>query len=416
MRQQGSAALDTLAKRRGAGNAAGEFTRVDHEVAVIGGGILGVGAAQACAAAGYRCVVVEQSDWAAGTSSRSSKLIHGGLRYLETGQLSLVRESLRERAILLKIAPHLVHPLAFRIPVYRSTRRRPLTLAAGLGLYALLAGMTRLARFSATVPGRMPASLRRAGLKPEGLQTVFRYFDAQTDDVQLTRAVLHSAQSLGVDARCPSRLVAAEREEAGYRITLDEGGERRELRCAYVVNAGGPWINEVLTCISPTAAHRPIDRVLGSHLVLEEAVHDEGFYLESPIDQRAVFVLPWQGRTLLGTTERPFDGDPAQISVNVNDRAYLLDTLRHYFPDLRPRIHREFAGVRVLPQGDGRAFQRPRDCVFHVDPAHPRLLSLYGGKLTGYRHTGQDVVAKVRQVLGARTPVADTATLRLPQP
>src|SRR5436190_13077564 len=137
---------------------------VDHEVAIIGGGILGVGAAQACAAAGYSCVVIEQTDWAAGTSSRSSKLVHGGLRYLETGQLHLVRESLKERAILLRIAPQLVHPLAFRIPVYRTTTRRPATLAAGLGLYAVLAGMTRPARFSATLPGRMPAALRRAGL------------------------------------------------------------------------------------------------------------------------------------------------------------------------------------------------------------------------------------------------------------
>jgi glycerol-3-phosphate dehydrogenase len=386
---------------------------VDFEVAVIGGGILGVGAAQACAAAGYSCVVVEQTDWAAGTSSRSSKLIHGGLRYLETGQLHLVRESLRERAILLKIAPQLVHPLAFRIPVYTATTRRPATLAAGLGLYAMLAGLTPLARFSATFPGRMPAKLRDAGLKEEGLRTVFRYFDAQTDDVQLTHAVLRSAQALGVEARCPSKLVAAEREGKGYKLTLDEGGQCRELRCAYVVNAGGPWINEVLDCVTPTATQRDIDRVLGSHLVLEEAVYDEALYLESPLDQRAVFVLPWQGRTLLGTTERPFDGDLARIAVNVNDRAYLLETLHHYFPDARPRIFHEFAGVRVLPRGDGRAFQRPRDCVFHVDPAHPRLLSLYGGKLTGYRSTGDDVVAKVRQALGKRTRVADTAKLVL---
>jgi glycerol-3-phosphate dehydrogenase len=387
---------------------------VDHEVAVIGGGILGVGAAQACAAAGYSCVVVEQNDWASGTSSRSSKLIHGGLRYLETGQLSLVRESLKERAILLKIAPHLVHPLAFRIPVYATTKRRPATLAAGLGLYAVLAGLTTLARFSAT--WHMPSALRRAGLKAEGLQAVFRYFDAQTDDVQLTRAVLRSAQALGVEARCPARLVAAEREEGGYKLTLDEGGQRRELRCAYLVNAGGPWINDVLGCVAPTATHRRIDRVLGSHLVLEERLYDEALYLESPTDQRAVFVLPWQGRTMVGTTERPFEGDPATASVNADDRAYLLATLRHYFPHERPRIHREFAGVRVLPHGDGRAFQRPRDCVFHVDETHSRLVSLYGGKLTGYRHTGQDVVAKVRQALGPRKPVANTATLRLPDP
>ena len=386
---------------------------MDHEVAVIGGGILGVGAAQACAAAGYSCVVIEQSDWAAGTSSRSSKLIHGGLRYLDTGQLDLVRESLRERAILLRIAPQLVHPLAFRIPVYAETTRRPMTLAAGLGLYAMLAGLTTLARFSVSM--HTPAALRRAGLKTQGLQAVFRYFDAQTDDAQLTRAVLRSAQSLGVEARCPAKLVGAERKDDGYELTIEEGRHTRELRCGYLVNAAGPWINEVLGLVSPTTTRRNIDRVLGSHLVLEGQLHDEAFYLESPVDQRAVFVLPWHGKhTLLGTTERPFEGDPAQAAVSAADREYLLATLRHYFPKLQPRIHREFAGVRVLPHGDGRAFQRPRDCVFHVDVQHPALLSLYGGKLTGYRHTGQDVVAKVRQALGRRTPVADTSTLRLP--
>ena len=174
-------------------------SRADYEVAIVGGGILGVGAAQACAAAGYRCVIIEQTDWAAGTSSRSSKLIHGGLRYLETGQLSLMRDSLRERAILLRVAPGLVKPLAFLIPVYAETRRRPWQLALGLGLYAVLAGWTRLARFRKFSPRRLPASLRETGLKTDGLQTVFSYWDAQTDDVQLTRAVLQSARSLGVE-------------------------------------------------------------------------------------------------------------------------------------------------------------------------------------------------------------------------
>jgi glycerol-3-phosphate dehydrogenase len=383
----------------------------DVEVAVVGGGILGVGAAQACAAAGYSCAVVEQTGWAAGTSSRSSKLIHGGLRYLETKQFELVRESLAERAILLRIAPELVKPLAFNIPVYPATTRRPWQLWAGLGLYGVLAGFTALARFGT----RSPRALARTGLEQDGLQRVFRYWDAQTDDARLTRAVLASARALGVEAICPATLVAAEREDTGYRLRLDGQGGTRELRCGYLVNAGGPWVNEVVARIAPVATQRNIDRVLGSHLVLEGRLHDEAFYLESPVDRRAVFVLPWHdGTTLLGTTERPFEGDPAQAAVNADDRAYLLATLRHYFPAERPRIVREFAGVRVLPHGDGRAFQRPRDCVFHVDAAHPNLVSLYGGKLTGYRHTGQDVVAKVRQALGPRPHRADTATLRLP--
>lgn len=386
----------------------------DYEVAVVGGGILGVGAAQACAAAGYRCVIIEQTDWAAGTSSKSSKLIHGGLRYLETGQLSLVRESLRERAILLRIAPDLVKPLAFLIPVYATTRRRPWELFAGLSLYALLAGWTRLAQFGRYSSTRLPDGLQAAGLKIDGLRTVFRYWDAQTDDARLTRAVLQSARELGVDARCPAQFRAAERGDSGYRLQVTDAIGGSEIRCDYLVNAGGPWINDVLARITPTASHRVIDRILGSHLILEPALHPEAFYLESPIDQRAVFVLPWQGRTLIGTTESPFDGDPQRASVSEADRDYLLSTLRHYFPGFAPRIVGEFAGLRVLPHGDGRAFTRPRDCVFHWDHDHPRLLSLYGGKLTGYRQTGQDVVAKVEKALGKRTPKADTATLRLP--
>jgi glycerol-3-phosphate dehydrogenase len=387
----------------------------DYEVAIVGGGILGVGAAQACAAAGYRCVLVERTDWASGTSSRSSKLIHGGLRYLETGQLSLVRESLTERAILLRIAPHLVKPLSFLIPVYDTTKRTPWELTAGLGLYALLAGWTPLARFQSYAPEDAPEALLQRGLKADGLLRVLRYWDAQTDDARLTRSVLASAQHLGVDAVCPARFLRAERRGAGYRLTLEAEGDEQKVDCDYLVNAAGPWVNEILAGIVPAPTFRNIDRVLGSHLVLEPRVHDEALYVESPADQRAVFVLPWKdGRTLLGTTERKFDGDPAQAAVSDAERDYLLATLRHYFPDVEPRVVAEFAGVRVLPHGDGRAFTRPRDCVFHRDPAHPNLLSLYGGKLTGYRHTGQDVVAIVKQSLGTRDAKADTATLALP--
>lgn len=386
----------------------------DHEVAVVGGGILGAGAAQACAAAGYDCVLLERTAWAAGTSSRSSKLIHGGLRYLESGQVTLVRESLRERATLLRIAPELVHPLAFHIPVYTSTRRRPWELRAGLTMYAVLAGWTPLARFEALSPRRLPDAMRTSGLRTEGLQALFRYHDAQTDDARLTRAVVASARSLGAIAHCPAELVAAERGDDGYVLSVDGGTGSRTLRCRYLVVATGPWIDGTLAAIAPTATRRPIDRVLGSHLVLAESLHPDAFYLESPIDGRAVFALPWKGGTLLGTTERAFAGDPAEASVADGDREYLLATLKHYFPRSKPTVTGSFAGVRVLPHGDDRAFNRPRDCVFHVDPVHPRLLGLYGGKLTGYRHTGQDVVAKVKQALGARSAKADTGTLRLP--
>ena len=303
--------------------------------------------------------------------------------------------------------------MTFLIPVYDDTRRGRWELTAGLALYALLAGWTRLSRFARFSPRRLSPSLLATGLKTAGLKSVFRYWDAQTDDAMLTRAVLKSAQALGAQALCPAQMVSAERLERGYRLRISQPAGALELHCDYLINAGGPWVNEVLARVTPEASHRRIDRILGSHLVLEPALHDEAFYLESPIDQRAIFVLPWHGRTLLGTTERTFEGRPEDASVSSEDRDYLLANLHHYFPAYTPRIVSEFAGVRVLPHGDGRAFTRPRDCVFHWDDRHPHLLSLYGGKLTGYRNTGADVVAKVSQALGPREGKADTATLPL---
>lgn len=386
----------------------------DFDVVVIGGGIVGTGAAQACAAAGYRCLVIERSAWAGGTSSKSSKLIHGGLRYLETAQLALVRESLRERAILLRIAPELVKPLPFLVPIYADSRRRPWQLNAGLSLYALLSGWTRLANFGSYSPDAASHLLGDSGLRREGLQRVFRYWDAQTDDARLTRAVLASARDLGADAWCPAELRSAERMPAGYRLRIHHAGNEQTVNCNYLVNASGAWTTQVLERIQPALPRPAVDQVLGSHLVLDTRLSERAFYLESPRDGRAVFALPWQGRTLLGTTEHRYLGDPDRVSPPLADEGYLLGVLAHYFPDCQAAVVERFAGLRVLPHGDGNAFRRPRDCVLHRDRDHPRLLSLSGGKLTGYRRIGERIAAHVRTALGPRTALADTATLALP--
>jgi glycerol-3-phosphate dehydrogenase len=189
---------------------------MQYDIVVIGAGIQGVGVAQAAAAAGYSVLVLEQSGIAAGTSSKSSKLIHGGLRYLETGQLGLVRESLRERALLLKLAPELVKLRHLHIPIYRTSSRSAFTIAAGLSLYKLLSGMSEDTRFR---------RLRRSewqsldGLKTEGLQQVFRYAEAQTDDAGLTEAVMHSAQQLGAELQMPARFEAAVIGDDGCRAS-----------------------------------------------------------------------------------------------------------------------------------------------------------------------------------------------------
>ncbi len=387
-----------------------------YEVTVIGGGIHGAGVAQAAAAAGYRTLIIEQRDWAAETSSRSSKLLHGGLRYLETAQFGLVRESLRERNLLLQLAPTLAHPLRFNIPVYRDTRRRPWQLVLGLSLYALLSGLSSLSRFSI-------ARSAHAALRTQGLQKVFRYWDGQTDDVQLTRAVIRSAQENGAELLCPAKLLQAQQQADGYLLTVQEGRAAddaeqplpsRQLQTDYLVNCSGPWINQVLGLVAPLPQQRNCELVKGSHLVIREKISSEAFYLEAPADGRAIFLLPWGENSLLGTTEQPFRGDdPQAVAVSPQERAYLLETAHHYFPTSNFTVMDEFAGLRVLPSGDNRAFERPRDCVLHSDPMHPALLSLYGGKLTTYRKTADKVLQQIRQQLGPRPSRVTTDKLPL---
>ncbi|MDX1388052.1 MAG: FAD-dependent oxidoreductase, partial [Acidobacteriota bacterium] len=250
----------------------------DADIIVVGGGIHGVGVAQAAAAAGHGVLLLEKEDFAAGTSSRSSKLIHGGLRYLETAQINLVQESLAERRILLRIAPSLVRLVPFYIPVYRETSRRPWQIRIGLSLYALLGRLTETSRF-----GTLPRSEWDGldGLRTAGLQTVFRYWDAQTDDELLTRAVARSAVALGARVLLRSSFVSAVREDDGYRMTVETEGRRRELRCRAVVNAAGPWANRVLDAVTPRPRKLDIDLVQGAHIVLGGSIREGVYYCEA---------------------------------------------------------------------------------------------------------------------------------------
>lgn len=383
-----------------------------YDIAVIGGGIHGAGVAQAAAAAGYTVVVLEQKSIAGGTSSRSSKLIHGGLRYLANGQLRLVRECLRERALLLKLAPDLVQLMPFYIPVYPTTRRRPWALALGLSLYGVLAGCAPGAGFC-RVPRQNWSTLD--GLVTTGLQAVFQYWDAQTDDARLTRAVMHSAQQLGADVQWPAQLIAAQRHEEGWHLDYRQGTATHSLHAATLVNAAGPWVNEVMHCLTPTPTTVAVDLVQGTHLVLDAPRRAGIYYVEAPQDGRAVFVMPWRGKTLLGTTETLFSGAPEAVRVLPAERDYLLTVAAHYFPALvAAREIESFAGLRVLPRGATAAHARPRETVLQRTPTtRPHLITIYGGKLTAYRATAARVIAALQNTLPPRSRCADTATLPL---
>lgn len=384
-----------------------------YDLVVIGAGIQGAGVAQAAAAAGHSVLVLEQYGVAAGTSSKSSKLIHGGLRYLETAQFGLVRESLRERSLLLKLAPDLVKMQPLHIPVYGSSSRSSFTIGAGLWLYKLLAGFKREASF-----GRLPRAewAELEGLKTDGLRQVFRYSEAQTNDSQLTQAVLASAQSLGTEVHMPARFLAAECNTDGCQIEYNYQGKRQTVEAKVLVNCAGPWVEQVLSRISPRQVGPMIELVQGSHLLLPPLIKQR-FYLEAPSDRRAIFALPWEGKLLLGTTERLHKGAPEQAQCHPSERHYLLETLRHYFPDLElpdEESIESFAGLRVLPRTGQSAFKRSREVLFHTDnPDRPRVLSLMGGKLTTYRATALQALARLRHSLPERQKRADTAELPL---
>jgi glycerol-3-phosphate dehydrogenase len=385
-----------------------------YDIAIIGGGIHGVGVAQAAAAAGYSTLLLERTELAAGTSSRSSKLIHGGLRYLESAQLGLVRESLRERETLLRLAPGLVRRVPFYLPVYRTTSRRPWQMRLGLSLYAVLGGFRPTTRFAA-LPRAHWENLD--GLDTRGLQTVFRYHDAQTDDAALTRAVMRSAQSLGAELLCPAEFIGAENIQEGYRVRYAHAGTETECRAHTLVNAAGPWANDILARLTPAVTPRPVELVQGTHLLLEGATRQGVYYVEAVRDRRAVFVMPWQGHTLVGTTETRYTGDPARVAPLPPEIAYLHETFRRYFPQRRDQIISSFAGLRVLPAGGGAHFHRTRETLLHPDnDRHPQLITIYGGKLTGYRATADKTLECLRVSLPVRTRIADTSKLFLSDP
>lgn len=376
---------------------------------IVGGGIQGVGVAQAAAACGYRTLLLEQTALAAATSSRSSKLIHGGLRYLESGQFGLVRKALRERSILLRNAPELVRMQPFYIPVYRDGSRGSWKIRAGLSLYALLGGFKAKTRFHALSRSVWPTL---DGLKQEGLQAVFRYRDAQTDDVALTHAVMRSAQGLGAELQCPARFVRASAgSEAVDVVYQDAAGRERQIHSQVLVNAAGPWVDQVLNAVSPTARQLPFELVRGTHILVDEPAPQGIFYVEAPQDQRVIFIMPWQGKTLIGTTETHYVGDPAEVKPMDEEIDYLHSIYRYYFPRAQARIEHSFAGLRVLPQARGGSlFHRPRDTI--IDISLPRVITLYGGKLTGYRATAQQVMKQLRIWLPSAT-CEDTAGLKL---
>ncbi len=370
-----------------------------YDVVVVGGGIQGCGVAQAAVSAGFSTLLIEQNTWASATSCSSSKLIHGGLRYLQTSQFSLVRECLEEREWMLESIPDVVKPNWFYFPVYKKSTFRPWKLYSGLLLYQALCGYSKYGKFK-----RIPKYKWKKldGLNTDGLEAVFAYQDAQTDDKQLTQLVQKSAEDLGAVCMEHTRLSRAAKFQDGYQVCFKQDDIETCIKAQIIVNASGPWVNHTLACVTPALEPLKIDLVQGTHIIIEEHISDRCFYLQAPTDQRVVFVLPWKGKTLIGTTETLFEGNPEDCQPLQSEIDYLLLTIKHYFPHQPLTLDDSFSGLRVLPKSEERAFFRPRDAVLKIDD---RLISIYGGKLTTWRSIAEDVLNEIEIQLGQRDSI-----------
>lgn len=399
------AALDALA-RDGA------------DLLVIGGGITGAGIARDAALRGLHVGLVERDDFASGTSSRSSRLVHGGLRYLEHGQIHLVFESCRERRILLRTAPHLVRPLRFLWPVFDGARLPMWKLRAGLFAY------DALALFRNVAPHRhLPRSgvlAAEPALAAEHLRGGAIYYDASTDDARLTLATVRAAHDAGALTANHAPVIGLTTDGGrvtGARVSDAVDGRERVVRARIVINATGPWSDDVRRMADPSAA-ASVRGTRGAHVLVprDRVCNHDALTLLSPIDGRIFFVLPAGAFSLISTTDTDDRGRPEDVHASPDDVAYLLRSANAYFPAAKLTagdVVAAWAGVRPLAGGDPRAADVvSREHV--VARSAPGLLSITGGKLTTYRVMARDAVDAALRELGVRARPVRTDRMPLP--
>lgn len=376
------------------------------DVLVIGGGITGAGVALDAASRGYRVGLVERADYAGGTSSRSTKLIHGGIRYLPQGYLGLVRDALRERTLLLRLASHVARPLAFVVPLYASTRRplglrlpavarpfTPLGVRLGLMAYDVLAGDRALRH---RVLARQALERDVPDLRTDGLRAAFVYYDARADDVRLTHSVLATARAHGavtLNHAAVRRLTQTGGRVSGAQVEDRLTGRVVDVPARFVVNATGIWA-EVVAGMSGRPAFQ-IRHSKGVHLVLRPGAVRGSLAIVIPEtdDGRLAFIVPWADRWVLGTTDEPYAGDLDAPAATAADIAYLLDHANRYLtrPLGTADIAATFAGIRPLvaaAAGSTAALSRDH----HLSVAPSGLVTITGGKLTTYRKMAEDTV------------------------
>ena len=369
-----------------------------YDLLVIGGGINGAGIARDAAGRGLKTLLVEQADLASATSGWSSKLIHGGLRYLEHYEFRLVREALAEREVLLAIAPHLVRPMLFVLP-HEPSMRPVWMVRIGLWLYDHLGRRVSLPGSKAV---KFPHVEYSAGLRPE-LRDGFVYADCRVDDARLTILNAVSAREKGATVLPRTRFVSARREGGGWTAQLADArtGAARAVTAAAIVNVGGPWVGKVLEGLPVKPTGAKVRLVKGSHIVVPK-VHSLGHsYILQNEDKRVAFVIPFEGRySLIGTTDVPVDKVEDAAAITPAETAYLIKAANRYLasPIAEKDVVWSFAGVRPLyDDGKSDPSSITRDYVMELDEEGGKApaLSIYGGKLTTYRCLAESALAKL---------------------
>lgn len=406
-------------------------TQIHFDLIIIGGGINGAGIARDASLRGLRVLLLDKSDFASGTSSRSTKLIHGGIRYLENYEFKLVWEALHERKTLTQIAPQLVHPIPFIIPVYKGDKRPLWLVRLGMFLYDLMAGLKNIKRhktFSAKKLHQLEPHLGTKNLQGGGI-----YYDCQTNDARLTLANIQDAAANGATVKNYTEVARIHNHVNGVEVETQNTltNEKQNYTASYIVNVTGPWLDENLTkwhlenaSNQTKTADEPNHKkhlrlTKGIHFFVPKLTSEYAVLISAKKDNRIFFVIPHGKFSLVGTTDTDYTQDPDKVTATEDDIKYLLTELNRVFPD-EPRTREQvtgiYAGLRpLLNQENKKEGKVSRE--YHIETVtigNAQLLNVIGGKLTTYRNLSQKVTDIIFHALSKTSPLCATATKRLP--
>lgn len=370
---------------------------MNYDLLIIGGGINGTAIARDAAGRGLKVLLCERDDLASHTSSASTKLIHGGLRYLEYYEFNLVRHALKEREVMLRAAPHIIWPMRFVLP-YDKGLRPAWMLRTGLFLYDHIGGREML-------PGSKSLKLNKAphkGVLESRFKTGFEYSDCWVEDARLVVLYAIDAANRGADIRTRTEVLSVEAEGEGYVAEIKQSGKRETIAAKGIVNAAGPWVDKVLGKIKTEQAQQSLRLVTGSHIVTKKLFDGDHAYLFQNADNRVIFAIPYEGNyTLIGTTDKPYDLSDGPVKISEQEITYLCEAASEYFEkDISPDdVVWDYAGVRPLYDDKAEdASAVTRDYVLNIEEMADGapFMSVYGGKITTSRKLGEHAMDKLK--------------------